>query len=141
MAEKSFNFWQDHSDHYLQMAFRADRRGRMAHPDGYGRHTGECGDVIEIFLSIRAGRIESVLFELDGCLHTNACANTLARLAEGLMVAEAWEIRPEALIDHLQTLPADHFHCAQLAVGAFHRALADHNELQRRPWKKHYRTR
>ena len=141
MAEKPFNFWQDHADHYLEMAFRTDRRGRLAHPDGYGRHTGECGDTIEIFLSIRTGRIESVLFELEGCLNTNACANTLARLAEGLTVAEAWEIRPEALIDHLQTLPADHFHCAQLAVGAFHRALADHNELQRRPWKKHYRTR
>ena len=141
MTGKPFNFWQDHSDHYLEMAFRADRRGRMTHPDGHGRHTGECGDTVEIFLSIRDGRIESVMFELDGCLNTCACANTVAQLAEGRPVAEAWEIRPEDVIAHLQTLPADHYHCAELVVGAFYRALADVNELRRRPWKKNYQVR
>ena len=141
MAEKPFVFWQDHSDRYLELAFRADRRGGIAHPDGYGRHTGECGDTVEFSLSVRAGRIESVLFQLDGCLNTSACANTLAYLAEGRSVSEAWELRPEEVIDYLQTLPPDHTHCAELVVGAFHRALADYNELQRRPWKKNYRTR
>ena len=141
MAEKPFNFWQDHSDQYLEMALRADRRGSMTRPDGYGKNTGECGDTVEFYLSVRAGRIESVLFQLNGCLNTSACANTLARLAEEKPVAEAWEIRSQEVIDYLQTLPPDHHHCAELVVGAFHRALADHNELQRRPWKKHYRTR
>jgi nitrogen fixation NifU-like protein len=140
MADKPFNFWQDHSDRYLEMAFRADRRGRVAHPDGYGRHTGQCGDTVEIFLTVKEGRIASVMFELDGCLNTNACANTLALLAEGRPVSEAWEIRPETVIETLQTLPPDHYHCAELVVGAFYRALADNNELQRRPWKKNYRT-
>ena len=141
MAEESVHLWQDHSDRYLEMAFRADRRGRIAHPDGYGRHTGECGDTIEIFLSVHTGCIESVMFELDGCINTNACANTLACLVEGRTVAQAWQIRPETIIDHLRTLPADHHHCAELVAGAFYRALADHNEMLRRPWKKAYRER
>ena len=141
MTDKPFNFWQDHSDHYLEMAFRTDRRGSITHPDGRGRRTGECGDTVEFFLSIRGGRIESVTFQLDGCMNTNACANTVARLAEGRTVTEAWEIRTENVIDYLQTLPLEQHHCAELAVGAFYRALADHNELQRRPWKKHYPTR
>ena len=140
MTEKPFSFWQDHSDCYLEMAFRADRRGRVAHPDGYGRHTGQCGDTVEMFLTVKEGRIASVMFELDGCLHTNACANALAQLAEDRTVAEAWGIRPETVIEALQTLPPDHHHCAELVVGAFYRALADNNELQRRPWKKNYRT-
>ena len=139
MAEKPFNFWQDHSDRYLEMAFRTDRRGRLEHPDGYGRHTGQCGDTVEFFLAVRAGRIESVMFQLDGCLNTNACANTLASMAEGLPVDEAWEIRPETVIASLQTLPPDHYHCAELVVGTFYRSLADYNELQSRPWKKAYR--
>ncbi|KPJ78772.1 MAG: nitrogen fixation protein NifU [Deltaproteobacteria bacterium SG8_13] len=141
MTEKTSDFWQDHSERYLEMAFRADRRGSIAHPDGYGKHTGECGDTVEIFLSVRDNRIESVMFQMNGCLNTSACANAVAQLAEGCVVAEAWEIRPETVIETLQTLPSDHYHCAELVVGAFYRALADHNELQRRPWKKNYRTR
>lgn len=141
MTGKPFNFWQDHSERYLEMAFRADRRGRMAHPDGYGKNTGDCGDTVEIFLTVRADRIESVIFEMNGCLNTSACANTLARLAEGRRVVEAWEIRPADVIGFLQTLPADHHHCAELVVGAFYRALADVEEMQRRPWKKNYRVR
>ena len=138
MTEKPFNFWQDHSDQYLEMAFRSDRRGTIAHPDGYGRRTGECGDTVEIFVSVREGRIESVMFELDGCMNTNACANTVARMAEGRQVSEAWEIRPEHVVETLQTLPPGHYHCAELVVGAFYRALADHNEKLRHPWKKNY---
>jgi len=138
MTDKAFNFWQDHSDRNLEMAFRADRRGSIDHPDGHGRHTGECGDTVEFFLSVRNGCIKSVMFQLDGCLNTSACANTVAHLAEGRPVAEAWEIRTETVIEALQTLPPDHYHCAELAVGAFYRALADYNELQRRPWKKNY---
>ena len=141
MADKAFTFWQDHSDHYLEMAFRTDRQGSLTRPDGYGKRTGDCGDTVEIFLSVRTGRIESVMFQLDGCLNTCACANTVAHLAKGRLVEEAWQIRPEDVIGFLKTLPADHFHCAELVVGAFYRALADHNELQRRPWKKNYRAR
>ena len=141
MTDKPFNFWQDHSDQYLEMAFRSDRRGSLSHPDGYGRHTGECGDTVEMFLSVRQGCIESVMFQLDGCMNTNACANTVARLAEGRTVTAAWEIRPEHLIDHLKTLPPDHYHCAELVVGAFYRALADHNDKRRHPWKKSYPNR
>lgn len=138
MTDKPFDFWQDHSERYLEMAFRTDHRGRMEHPDGHGKHTGECGDTVEFFLSVRQGRIESVMFQLDGCLNTHACANTVACLAEGRAVAEAWEIRTEDVIETLRTLPPEQHHCAELAVGAFYRALADHNELQHRPWKKHY---
>jgi nitrogen fixation NifU-like protein len=75
----------------------------------------------------------------DGCINTNACANTVAHLVEGRSIAAAWEITPETVIAHLQTLPAESHHCAELAVGAFYRALADLTEKTRRPWKKLYR--
>ena len=63
METKEFDFRQDHSLHYLEMAFRNDRRERVAHPDGYGKRTGECGDTVEMYLSIRKGRIRSVSYE------------------------------------------------------------------------------
>jgi nitrogen fixation NifU-like protein len=75
----------------------------------------------------------------DGCLNTNACANTVAHLAEGRRIEAASEITPEAVIADLQTLPAEGHYCEELAVGAFHKALTDLTEKTRRPWKKLYR--
>ena len=139
MKDDTFNFWQDHSTRYLEMAFRTDRRGTLEQPDGYGRSTGVCGDTVEIYLSVRNGRIQSLAFQTDGCLNTSACANAVAKLVENNTIADAWEITPEGVIDYLETLPPDHYHCAELAVGALYRALANCSELQRNPWKKLYR--
>ena len=52
---------------------------------------------------------------------------------------EAWEITPETVANFLETLPADHYHCAELAVGTLYLALSDTRENQRSPWKKMYR--
>lgn len=138
MPERSFDFWQDNSLNYLEMAFRHDRRERMQNPDGYGKRTGECGDTVEMFLSIKNGCIQSVTFDTDGCINTNACANTVSHLSEGKAIEEAWGIASEDVIEFLETLPKENYHCAELAVGAFYLALANYQELQRDSWKKPY---
>jgi nitrogen fixation NifU-like protein len=140
MDQKKFDFWQDHSLHYLEMAFRNDRREIVKHPDGYGKRTGDCGDTVEMYLSIRNGRIQSVSYETDGCMSTNACANAVAELIEGKDVGSAWELTPEDVMKYLETLPPENTHCAELAVGAMYRALRNLNflEFKRDPWKKLY---
>ena len=138
METKKFDFWQDHSRNYLEMAFRTDRRERIEHPDGYGKRTGDCGDTVEMYLTVRNGRIESVCFEADGCLNTNACANAVAELAEGRKVEDAWEITSEDVVSFLETLPPEDTHCAELAVGVFYLALTNYQEMRRHPWKKIY---
>jgi nitrogen fixation NifU-like protein len=141
MEPGKFNFWQDHSLHYLEMAFRTDRREIVKHPDGYGKRTGDCGDTVEIYLSICNGRIQSVSYETDGCLSTNACANTVAELMEGKEVGSAWELTPEDVMKYLETLPSENTHCAELAIGAMYRALRNFLEFKRDPWKKLYHGR
>ena len=136
MTAKEFDFWQDHSLHYLEMAFRHDRRERLQNPDGYGSRTGECGDTVEIFLSIKRGRIQSVTFDTDGCINTNACANTVSHLSEGKTIEDVWEITPEDVNEFLETLPVENFHCAELVIGAFYTALTNCQERQRNSWKK-----
>jgi nitrogen fixation NifU-like protein len=123
-SQRPFDFWQDHSCNFLEMAFRHDRRERLDNPDGYGKRTGECGDTVEIFLTVREGRIQTAAFDTNGCLHTTACANTVVEMAAGRPPETAWEITPEAVGAFLETLPRDHFHCAELAVGALYLALA-----------------
>ena len=125
MNAANFNFWRDHSERYLKMAFQYDRRERIATPDGYGKRIGACGDTVEMFLAVRQGKIEHVSFDTNGCVNTNACGNSVAELAEGLTLEDAWEITPENVIDFLETLLPENYHCAELAVGALYLALAD----------------
>jgi len=133
IMKQEFDFWQDHSDTFLTMAYQWERRQRLQNPDGFGRKTGDCGDTVSIYLRVREGTIQEVRFELDGCLNTNACANCLASLVEGKELEQGWAVTPDDLISCLETLPEDHYHCAELAVGTFYLALADYHERATSP--------
>jgi nitrogen fixation NifU-like protein len=139
MTTEPRNFWQDHSRRFLEMALRTDHHESIDQPDGYGKKTGDCSDTVEIFLRCQNDLIRHVSYRLDGCIHTNACANTVVEMATGRTIDEAWEITPEGVAAYLETLPQDHFHCAELAVGALYLALADCRQLQKKPWQKVYR--
>jgi nitrogen fixation NifU-like protein len=43
------------------------------------------------------------------------------------------------LAEFLQSLPADHFHCAELVVGALYKALRDYQQRGAKDWKAAYR--
>jgi len=138
MTEENMNFWQGHSLHYLEMALRTDHHEEIRNPDGYGKKTGDCRDTIEMSLVLDGDRIKHVAFATDGCLNTNACANTVAHLVEGQTVEKAWDITPEQVAAFLETLPEGHFHCAELAVGALYLALADCRKHLSATWKQAY---
>ena len=138
MHDSQDDIWQTHSLKFLEMAFRADRQEKLQHADGHGSKTGDCGDTVEFFLILKQDCIESLSYVVNGCINTNACANALIELVEGKTMDEAWEINPEDVSDYLESLPEDHFHCAELAVGALYLALADARDKQKSPWKKMY---
>ncbi len=133
------NILDKHSRRYLEMALSYQRRKRLQHPDGYGKRQGACGDTVEIFLKMDEGRISRTMFDTDGCMNTNACANTLSLLTEGKSFENAWEVTAEDIINYLESLPAGEHHCAELAVGAFYLALSDYQKYRRSPWKKLYK--
>jgi len=141
MDEEVSDFWQSHSLKYLEMAFRTDKQEIIRHPDGYGKKTGDCGDTVEIFLKARDNIIEMASYCINGCMNTSACVNVIVLMAENKTIDQAWEITPEAVAEYLETLPKDHFHCAELAVGALYLALSNLLELRRTQWKKAYNAR
>ena len=102
MSEQDFDFFQDHSRNFLEMALKTDKQEYMDCPDGYGKRTGVCGDTVEIFLKINHKTVASVSFHVNGCINTNACCNTVAHMAEGRSVEAAWGITPEKIIDFLE---------------------------------------
>ncbi len=141
MDEEVSDFWQSHSLKYLEMAFRTDKHEIIKNPDGYGKKTGDCGDTVEIFLKAGDSIIEKASCYINGCMNTAACANTILAMVENKTIDQAWEITPEAVAEYLETLPPEHFHCAELAVGALYMALSNILELRRAQWKKAYKVR
>ncbi len=123
--DKQFDFWQDHSLEYLEMAFTKDFQERIENPDGYGIRTGECGDTVEFFIMVKDGMLDHISYDINGCRNTNACANTVIRLARGKSLKQAWAITYDDILKYLKTVPENEHHCAELAIGAFYLALTD----------------
>ena len=93
--------------------------------DGYGIVFGSCGDTMEFFVRSDGERIEEVAFMTDGCGPTVACGSMLSRMAQGKSLAEAAAIEAAEVIIALDGLPAEHIHCATLAVNALQQAIED----------------
>lgn len=124
--EKKFDFWNDHSLEFLEMAMKRDYQERVESSGGYGKKSRECGDTIEIFLDINQGIIQTISYDIKGCLFSHACTNTLIRLVRGLSVEQAESIKPQQIADYLKTLPENEFHCAENAIAAFRLAIKDY---------------
>ena len=121
--EKKFDFWNDHSLEFLEMAMKRDYQETVHNADGYGKARRECGDTIEFFLMADRGGLTAISYDIRGCIFTHACANAIIKLAEGRDIKEASQIREDQVISCLKTLPEKEHHCATLALKAFNRAL------------------
>ena len=107
--------------------------------DGHGSVTGTCGDSIEIFVRVDAGRVTWASYRCQGCVFTVLCAATAVRLIEGKTLAEARRaVRPESILDAAGGLPDDHLHCATIATHSAHEALEQAMASEREPWRKAY---
>jgi nitrogen fixation NifU-like protein len=100
--------------------------GRMNDPTASSYVKGLCGEEMELYLVIEKGVVTNVKYYTEGCEATRACAATAAGLALGRTVKEAMRISAGEVIGLLGSLPAEHTHCAILAVIALYKALADY---------------
>lgn len=139
MSDDSQTIWQTHSIKFLESAFRTDRQEALHQADGRGHHSIDCGDGLEIFIMAKNGCIDSISYTTNGCINTNACANGMIDLAQGRTVEQALQLSAADVAAYLESLPVDHFHCAELAVAALRNAIGDLQRNAQTPWKKAYR--
>ena len=97
--------------------------GKIEDPDSHVSVTGVCGDTVEMYLSIRDGRISDIKFMTDGCGPTIACASYVTRTAREKTIEEALQIKPEDVDKYFEGLPEEHKHCAQLSIDTLKAAL------------------
>ena len=112
-----------YSDKVIEESHNPSNLGRMIEPDVRGMVRGWCGDTMEMYLRLDGEKIQEITFMTDGCGPTVACGSTLTKIVQGMLLEKAGEIAPEELIAALDGLPAEHVHCAELAVSALQNAL------------------
>jgi nitrogen fixation NifU-like protein len=99
--------------------------GRMEDPTGCGRVTGNCGDTMEIFLSLVGGLVSDASFTTDGCGCSAVCASVACELAIGKELEKVVDVTGETILEVLGGLPEDDIHCAFLAAETLQEAIDD----------------
>lgn len=97
--------------------------GKIEDSDSHVSVTGVCGDTIEMYLSIRDGRISDIKFMTDGCGPTIACASYVTRTAKGRTIEEALQIKREDVDKYFEGLPEENQHCAKLSIMTLQAAI------------------
>ncbi len=98
--------------------------GELEHPDVKVQvENPACGDILELALALRDGRIAQVRYRAKGCVPAMACASAMAELVEGKTLADAASIGKDDIVRAVETLPPASGHAAQLAIDALRQAL------------------
>ncbi len=135
---------EDHalSQELIQLFSNSTYLGNIPTPDGYAYLQGDCGDSMEVFLTIKDKLIKKARFDTLGCGFTVACGNLAMEMAEGKRIHEAMKISSRQIVKSLgKLLPPSHYHCAEMAEATLKSAIRDHLVQGQNSWKKLYRTR
>lgn len=107
--------------------------GVIENPDGYGKVGNPvCGDVMEIFISVKDDIITDIKFRTFGCGSAIATSSMVTELAKGKHIDEAMKITRGDVATELEGLPAQKMHCSNLAADALHEAIKDYQNKKQK---------
>jgi len=112
--------------------------GSLKDADGWARHTGPCGDTMEIWIKMAGDILKEAHFFTDGCGTSAAAGSMTTELATGRKWPEALEISQADVLEALGGLPEEDKHCALLAATTLKLAISDLLSRRKEPWKKDY---
>ncbi len=105
--------------------------GTMEDPDGYAKvESSACGDLMEIYIKVKDGRISDIKYRTFGCAAAIASSSIASEMIKGKPLKEAEKMTDEEIVEALGGLPDTKRHCSILAASALHKALQDYQEKQ-----------
>jgi nitrogen fixation NifU-like protein len=84
------------------------------------------GDMVNIFIKVKEGRIEEIKFQTFGCGAAIATSSMVTQIVKGMTLEEARNVTSEMVAEELGGLPPGKMHCSNLSVDALHSALDDY---------------
>lgn len=130
-----------YTDTVIDHAMNPRNAGSIPNADGFACVTGPCGDTMEIWLSIRDGRIRNATFWTDGCGTSIAAGSMATEMAKGKGISKGFQITQDDILNGLDGLPVESAHCALLAANTLREAIRDYIALKNEPWKRAYQNR
>ena len=101
--------------------------GIIENADGVGKVRNPlCGDVLNLYLSVKDGRITDARFQSFGCGPAAATTSIVTELVKGKTVDEALESARRGMAPVFEGLPMKDKHCSHLADEALQKALEDY---------------
>jgi nitrogen fixation NifU-like protein len=101
--------------------------GDLEDPDGVGVvGNPTCGDMMQIQIRVRDGRIEDVRFKTFGCGAAIATTSVATELIKGKTIEEALQVTNKDVMGILGGLPPIKVHCSLLAEEAIRAAVEDY---------------
>ena len=101
--------------------------GTIENPDGYGKVGNPvCGDLMEMFISVKDDIITDIKFRTFGCGSAIATSSMVTELTKGMHVDKAMKMTRDDVADELEGLPPRKMHCSNLAADALHEAIKDY---------------
>ena len=113
--------------------FRNPRNvGAIEDADGIGKVGNPvCGDIMELTIKVKHGRIEDAKFRTFGCGAAIATSSMVTELVKGKTIDEALEVSNKAVAEALGGLPPVKMHCSVLAEQALRSAIEDYRTRQK----------
>jgi nitrogen fixation NifU-like protein len=98
--------------------FPADARGETGNI--------RCGDQMLMLIRIKDDVIVDVRWKTYGCASAIASTSMLSETIKGMSIADAYNIKPEDLVQKLGGLPENKIHCSVLGDKALRTAIDDY---------------
>ncbi len=97
--------------------------GVLENPDSYAKLKGECGDTMEMYITIGDKSVEQVSYVTDGCSSSSIAGSFAAELAVGKSFEDVLDLRGDDVLRKIGEFPKQEEHCAHLAVRTLQEAL------------------
>lgn len=103
--------------------------GVIEDADGVGVVGNErCGDEMEIYLSVKEGKITNASFRTLGCAAAIATSDVVCEIIIGKNLKDAVSLTEKEMVERLEYLPAVKVHCASLALAGVRAAVKNYEE-------------
>ena len=101
-----------------ESVFAANARGQTGNV--------KCGDQMLMLLKIDNDIITDVRWKTYGCASAIASTSMLSEMIKGMKIEDAYQVRPEDLVEKLGGLPSYKIHCSVLGDKALRQAIDDY---------------
>ncbi|HFE65331.1 hypothetical protein B1H10_08490 [candidate division KSB1 bacterium 4484_188] len=117
-----------YSEKAIELISRNANLGEIENPTVTSKHSGTCGDVMILYLTLENGIVKDAKYQYVGCAGLQSTGAGLVEMIKGQPLAKIEHITAADIINYLESIPAAKYECAKIAQNALHKALENYRE-------------